>query len=79
MGRYVVILIAPLIIGALIAAGVVVLNAVRQRSIDNGLRRRRIEARRTLIEAKRQAAALPAADPAVTEESSHLPQARIAS
>jgi 4-hydroxybenzoate polyprenyltransferase len=44
MGRYVVLLIAPVIVGVLIAAGIVVIN---------GLRQRRIDARRTQPEARR--------------------------
>lgn len=44
MGRYVILLIAPVIIGVLIATGVVV---------TNGLRRRRIDVCRTLLEARR--------------------------
>jgi|SoiMethySBSTD1v2_1073268.scaffolds.fasta_scaffold543823_2 hypothetical protein len=79
MGRYIILLTAPLIIGALIAAGIIVLSAVRRRSVDNELRRRRIEARRTMLAAKRQADAPFAADPAVTEQPSHRAQPRIAS
>jgi hypothetical protein len=79
MGRYVILLIAPVIIGVLIAAGVVVVSGLRQRSIDNGLRLRRMEARRTLLEARRQDRALSAADPAATEQSADLTHRRIAS
>ena len=79
MGRYVILLIAPVIIGVLIAAGVVVVSGLRQRSIDNGLRLRRMEARRTLLEARRQDRALSAADHAATEQSADLTQRRIAS
>jgi hypothetical protein len=34
MSRYVILLIVPVIIGVLIAAGVVAINALRQRRID---------------------------------------------
>jgi 4-hydroxybenzoate polyprenyltransferase len=44
MGRYVFLLIAPVIVGVLIAAGVVVINGLRQRRID--ARRPQFEARR---------------------------------
>ena len=60
MGRYVILLIAPIIIGVLIAAGVVVINRLRQRRFD---------ARRTLREARRADRALSPADPAAKEES----------
>jgi hypothetical protein len=70
MGRYVILLIAPVFIGVLIAAGVVVIN---------GLRQRRIDARRTLPEARRPDRALSPADPAVKKESSDLTHRRIAS
>ncbi len=73
MGRFVILLIAPVIIGVLIAAGFVVIN---------GLRQRRIDARRTLLEAGRPDRALsPAdpADPAETEQSTDLTHRRIAS
>lgn len=79
MGRYIILLTAPLIIGALIAAGIIVLSAVRRRSVDNEVRRRRIEARRTMLAAKRQADAPFVADPVVTEQPSHRAQPRIAS
>jgi hypothetical protein len=55
MGRYVILLISPIIVGVLIAAGVVVIN---------GLRQRRIDVRRTLLEARRPDRALSPADPA---------------
>ena len=70
MGRYVILLIVPIVIGVLIAAGVVVIN---------GLRQRRIDARRTLLEARRPDGALSPADPAAKEESSDLTHRRIAS
>ena len=70
MGRYVILLIVPVIIGVLIAAGVVVIN---------GLRQHRIDARRTLLEARRPDRALSPADSAVKEESSDLTHRRIAS
>ena len=70
MGRYVILIIAPVIIGVLIAAGVVVIN---------GLRQRRIDARSTLLEAARPDRALSPADPAATEQSSDLTHRRIAS
>ena len=55
MGRFVLLLIAPVIIGVLIAAGVVVVN---------GLRQRRIDARRTLLDAGQPDRAPSPADPA---------------
>jgi hypothetical protein len=70
MGRYVILLIAPVIIGVLIATGVVV---------TNGLRRRRIDVRRTLLEARRLDRVLSPADPAAREKSSDLTHRRIAS
>jgi hypothetical protein len=70
MGRYVILLIVPIIIGALIAAGVVVIS---------GLRRRRIDARLGLYEARPPDDALSPADPAAKEESSDLTHRRIAS
>jgi hypothetical protein len=70
MGRYVILLVVPIIIGVLIAAGVVVINAIRQRRID---------ARRTSLEARRPDGALSPADPAGKEESSDLTHRRIAS
>jgi type II secretory pathway pseudopilin PulG len=79
MGRYVILLIAPVIIGVLIAAGVVAFSGLRRRSIDNGLRQRRIEARRTLLEVRRQARALSPVEPIATEQSSDLTGRRIAS
>jgi hypothetical protein len=44
MGRYVILLVVPIIIGVLVAAGIAVIN---------GLRQRRIDARRALLEARR--------------------------
>jgi len=70
MGRYVILLVVPVIIGVLIAAGVVVMS---------GLRQRRIDARRTLLEARRPDRALSPADAAAKEESSDLTHRRIAS
>jgi hypothetical protein len=49
MGRYVIFLIAPVIVGVLIATGAVIIN---------GLRQRRIDARRTLLDARRPDPAL---------------------
>ena len=69
MGRYVVLLIAPVLIGLLIAAGVVVIN---------GLRQRRTDARRTLLEATRSDRALSPADPAARKESSDVRRRRTA-
>jgi hypothetical protein len=68
MGRYVVLLIAPVLIGLLIAAGVVVIN---------GLRQRRTDARRTLLEARSDRALSPA-DPAARKESSDVRRRRTA-
>jgi hypothetical protein len=70
MGRYAILLIVPIIIGVLIAVGVVVIS---------GLRQHRIEARRTLLEARRPDDALSPADPAAKEESPDLTHRRIAS
>jgi hypothetical protein len=70
MGRYVILLIVPIIIGALIAAGVVVIDSLRQRRID---------ARRTFLEARRRDRALSPTDAAAEEESSDLTHRRIAS
>jgi hypothetical protein len=49
MGRYVILLIAPVIVGVLLATGAVVIS---------GPRERRIDARRTLLEARRPDPAL---------------------
>ena len=70
MGRYVILLIAPVFIGVLIAAGLVVIN---------GLRQRRIDARLTLPEARRPDRALSPPDSAGKKESSDLAHRRIAS
>ena len=70
MGRYAIVLIVPIIIGVLVAAGIAVINGLRQRSID---------ARRALLEARRPDGALSAAGPATKEESSDLTHRRIAS
>ena len=70
MGRYVILLIAPVIVGVLIAAGVVVIN---------GLRQRRIDARRALLEIRRPDRTLSPADPAASGVSSELTHRRIAS
>ena len=69
MGRYVILLIVPVIIGFLIAAVVVVAS---------GLRQRRIDARRALLEATPPDHARSPADPAAGEESSDLTHRRIA-
>jgi hypothetical protein len=68
MGRYVLLLIAPVIIGFAIAATVVVLNSLRARRLD----------RRALLQATRPEQAVHPADPASREESD-LPRRRIAS
>jgi hypothetical protein len=62
MGRYVLLLIAPLVIGVVIAAGVVIFTELRERTVLNALRQRRIEARRTSVEDRTQHR-LSAADP----------------
>jgi hypothetical protein len=49
MGRYVILLIVPVIVGVLIATGALVINGLRQRHID---------ARRALLEARRRHPAL---------------------
>ena len=69
MGRCVILLIAPLIIGVLIAAGVVVLGRLHQRL-------RRMDARHTLLRARRDA--LSPVDPNATEQSSDVMHRRIA-
>jgi hypothetical protein len=68
MGRYVILLIAPVIIGFLIAAAVVAIS---------GLRQRRLDARRALLEATDPA--LSPAHPAARTESSDITRRRIAS
>jgi len=70
MGRYVILLILPVIAGVLIAAGAILVNALRQHRID---------VRRTLLEARRPNLALSLADAAAGEVSSELPHRRIAS
>ena len=70
MGRYVLLLIAPVIIGFLIAAAVVA---------TSGLRQRRLEARRALLEASSPDPALSLAHPAARTESSDITHRRIAS
>jgi hypothetical protein len=68
MGRYVILLIAPVIVGVLLATGAVVIS---------GLRERRIDARRTFLEARRPDPALSPAD-AAAREISELTHRRIA-
>ena len=70
MGQYVVLLIVPVVIGVLIAAVVLVIN---------GLRQRRIDTRRTVLEATRPDGALSPGDPASNDESSAAARRRIAS
>jgi hypothetical protein len=70
MGRYVILLIVPIIIGVLIAAGVVLIN---------GLRQHRHDARRELLEARRPESESSPADSPATADSSDLTQRRIAS
>ena len=70
MGRYVILLILPVIAGVLIAAGAILVSALRQHRID---------VRRTLLEARRPNPALSLADAAAGEVSSELPHRRIAS
>jgi hypothetical protein len=69
MGRYIVLLIAPIVIGVLIAAAVVLIS---------GLRERRIDARRTSLEMSPDGA-LPPDDAAGEEESPQPAHRRIAS
>jgi outer membrane murein-binding lipoprotein Lpp len=69
MGRCAILLIAPVIIGVLIAAGVVAIDRVRQRL-------RRMNARRTLLEERRRA--LSPADPYAARQSADLTHRRIA-
>jgi hypothetical protein len=70
MGRYVFLLIVPIIIGVLIAAAVVVIN---------GLRERRIDARLALLEAGQTEGMRSPADSPAKEESSDPTRRRIAS
>jgi hypothetical protein len=63
MGRYVILLFAPVIVGVLIAAGVVVIN---------GLHQRRFDARRALLETRRLDRALSPAGLAAGQVSSEL-------
>jgi hypothetical protein len=70
MGRYVFLLVAPVIVGVLIAAGALVID---------GLRQRRIDARRVQLEARRPAPGLFPADTAGREVSSEPTHRRIAS
>jgi hypothetical protein len=70
MGRYVILLIAPVIIGFLLAAAVVAIG---------GLRQRRLDARRALLEASSTDPAPSPAHPAAGTESSDITRRRIAS
>jgi hypothetical protein len=70
MGRYVFLLIVPIIIGVLIAAAAVVIN---------GLRERRIDARLALLEAGHTEGTRSPADSPAKEESSDPTRQRIAS
>jgi hypothetical protein len=72
MGRYVILLIAPVVIGVVIAAGIAVLSALRQRE-------RRMEARRTALEEESQDSVLAGTDSSATEPPSDLTHRRIAS
>jgi hypothetical protein len=69
MSRYVILLILPVIAGVLIAAGAILVSALREHRID---------VRRT-FEARRPNLALSLADAAAGEMSSELPHRRIAS
>ena len=70
MGRYVILLIAPVVIGVLIAATVVLIS---------GLRARRIDTRRTSLEQSRPDGGLSPAHAAEKEPSPHPTHRRIAS
>ena len=70
MGRFVILLIAPVIIGFLIAAAFVAVN---------GLRQRRLDARRALLEASSPDPALSPPRSAARRESSDIARRRIAS
>jgi hypothetical protein len=70
MGRYVFLLIVPIVIGVMIAAAVVVIN---------GLRERRIDARLALLEAGHTEGAGSPADSPAEEELSDPTRRRIAS
>jgi hypothetical protein len=70
MGRFVILLIIPIVIGLFIAAAVVVIN---------GLRDRRVDARRALLEASPPDGVFSPTDATGTEESSHPTHRRIAS
>lgn len=65
MGRYVIPLILPVIAGVLIAAGAILVSALRQHRID---------VRRTLLEARRPNLALSLADAAAGGVSSAHPR-----
>jgi hypothetical protein len=70
MGRFVILLIVPIVLGVLIAAAVVVIH---------GLRDRRIDARRTLLEASPPDGVFSPTDDTGTEESPRPTHRRIAS
>ena len=70
MGRCAILLIAPVIIGVVIAAGVVAIDRLRQRL-------RRMDTLRTVLEARLRNRALSPADP-VANHSSDLTHRRIA-
>jgi hypothetical protein len=72
MGRCAILLIAPVIIGVLIAAGVVVIDRVRQRLGH-------MNARRTLLEERRRDRALSPVDLHAAKQSADLTHRRIAS
>ena len=70
MGRYVFLLVAPVIVGVLIAAGALAID---------GLRQRRIDARRVQLEARRPAPGLFPTDTVAGDVSSEPTRRRIAS
>jgi hypothetical protein len=70
MGRYVILLVAPIVLGVLVAAAVVIIGAMRERRLD---------ARRTSLEMGRPDGVWSSADAAGEEESPHPTHRRIAS
>jgi len=72
MGRYVILLIAPLIIGVSIAVGVVIIDGLRQRLC-------RMDVHRAVLEIRRRDRALSPADLHAAKQSADLTHRRIAS
>jgi hypothetical protein len=70
MGRYVILLLTPVVIGFVVAVAIVVAT---------GWRQRRLDAREALLDATSPDDASAASDPTVTGEPSELPLSRKAS